>query len=641
MSWIRPLGFLGLIGLLVLILIYILKPNYQQKAISSTFVWKLSLKYRKKRLPISKLKNILLFICQVLALVSCALILAQPVIKAQPEDIFNEKIVVLDSSANMRAQTDGETRFERAVNEIKALAGEAVDANERISVIIACAEPYFLAQRTEAGQMNELIAQLDGLIPSDGDIKCTFGTADIGKAMSLAETVLQENSASDVIFFTGTHYTDKGEVIVRDVSAEGEWNAAVLNVTADTDTDNYYTFTVDVACYGKDDKFLLHCDVYGANEDSAGYSETVRMEAEVRCFDDKTQTVTFTCNNIPNSEGMTCPAVYSYDNARIYFTENDSFTDDNSFYLYGGKLPQIKIQYASSAPNVFVPGMAMALRTQYSGVYDIVYDEVRGSDTPATEGYDYYIFEHSTIPKILPNDGVVLLLDPQSVPENLGIKFDRNFVSGQFSLEAVGTHKLTQYMPLKYAQIRQYAKVLLADGYDTVLTVNGDPALLVRNDPNEKIVVMPISINWSDIAATGDFSVFLYNMFNYFFPRTFNSYAYEVGNVAQFNARGEEFKVNGPNNFSASFTEFPASLTLNDPGIYTVTQRIISGEIIDERFSVKVSAQESMINRTEDRLINPYFETRPEPLDDDLLIWFAAALLALLFIEWQIHTYEG
>ena len=44
MSWLTPLGFLGLIGLIALILIYIIKPNYQQKLISTTYIWKLSLK---------------------------------------------------------------------------------------------------------------------------------------------------------------------------------------------------------------------------------------------------------------------------------------------------------------------------------------------------------------------------------------------------------------------------------------------------------------------------------------------------------------------------------------------------------------------------------------------------------------------
>ena len=62
MSWLTPLGFLGFIGLIILIIIYIIKPNYQNKIISSTFIWKLSLKLRKKKIPVSKLRNIILFI---------------------------------------------------------------------------------------------------------------------------------------------------------------------------------------------------------------------------------------------------------------------------------------------------------------------------------------------------------------------------------------------------------------------------------------------------------------------------------------------------------------------------------------------------------------------------------------------------
>ena len=53
MSWLTPIGFLGLIGLIILIIIYIIKPNYQQKFISSTFIWKLSLRYKKKKIPIT------------------------------------------------------------------------------------------------------------------------------------------------------------------------------------------------------------------------------------------------------------------------------------------------------------------------------------------------------------------------------------------------------------------------------------------------------------------------------------------------------------------------------------------------------------------------------------------------------------
>ena len=75
MSWLTPLGFLGLTGLLVLLLIYIIKPNYQNKIVSSTFVWKLSLKDKKNKIPISKLRNILLLLCQILIITIVALML--------------------------------------------------------------------------------------------------------------------------------------------------------------------------------------------------------------------------------------------------------------------------------------------------------------------------------------------------------------------------------------------------------------------------------------------------------------------------------------------------------------------------------------------------------------------------------------
>ena len=111
MSFLAPLGLLGLLGTAVLILIYLIKPNYQQKLVSSTYIWKLSLKYKKKRLPVSRLRNILIFVCQFLILAALGLSLAQPVIQSLTASPKNEKIAIIDASASMRVETDGKTRF--------------------------------------------------------------------------------------------------------------------------------------------------------------------------------------------------------------------------------------------------------------------------------------------------------------------------------------------------------------------------------------------------------------------------------------------------------------------------------------------------------------------------------------------------
>ena len=127
MRLLAPLGLIGLIGLVILLVIYLLKPNYQQKYISSTYIWRLSLKYKKKKLPISKLRNILLLICQILFLLIAAFILAQPVIMRHIESTGPDKIMILDASASMRSLSGGTTRFERAVSEISKDAEDTIN----------------------------------------------------------------------------------------------------------------------------------------------------------------------------------------------------------------------------------------------------------------------------------------------------------------------------------------------------------------------------------------------------------------------------------------------------------------------------------------------------------------------------------
>jgi hypothetical protein len=113
MSLLTPIGLLGFIGLVILFIIYIIKPNYQNKIISSTFVWNLSLKYRKKKLPISKLRNLILILCQVLIVSISAFLLTQPFLPDNQEDNGAEKVMIIDVSASMLSETGGESRIER------------------------------------------------------------------------------------------------------------------------------------------------------------------------------------------------------------------------------------------------------------------------------------------------------------------------------------------------------------------------------------------------------------------------------------------------------------------------------------------------------------------------------------------------
>ena len=303
MTWLLPIGFLGLIGVALLIVIYIIKPNYQNKYVSTTFVWKLSLKYKKNRLPISRLNNIVTFICQLLILTVCALLMAKPVTEFEMRGDESEKILIIDASASMLVSDGETTRFERAVEKAKASAQQTVEDGGIVSVILADAAPDMLIQRADAASADEIAQKLDGLVADTG--ACSYSSADMHSAVSLAEEVLRSNSEAQVYLYTATNYIEKNGIIIENVSSENEWNAAVLNVTAEMNANNHFEISVDLGCYEKTEMLTVYCVVHGAN----GKTEKMEPVSKAEFFDpsEEEKTVVFTTDDFGGDPH------YSYD----------------------------------------------------------------------------------------------------------------------------------------------------------------------------------------------------------------------------------------------------------------------------------------------------------------------------------------
>ena len=109
------------------------------------------------------------------------------------------------------------------------------------------------------------------------------------------------------------------------------------------------------------------------------------------------------------------------------------------------------------------------------------------------------------------------------------------------------------------------------------------------------------------------------------------------------NARGEGLTVTGtavPDG-KLEFETLPGTLEVMEPGDYTVTQQNMRGEYVVEQFFVHIPAHESNITKTVDSLPQIYSETTTIADNQDLLIWFAAAALVLLFAEWWLHSREN
>lgn len=673
MSLLLPLGLLGLLGLLVLLLIYIIKPNYQQKLISSTFVWKLSLKYRKKRIPVSKLRNLLILLCQIIIIVLLALILTQPAVFDKGAIRDNEKVVIIDASASMLATSRHDknkyTRFDEALDEVIDLAETTFNKGGTLTIIIAgekseiltvdnandtsgdtsnddgnetTAKPFLRvgsARRNDViGRLNEIKSERDDKL---NPVYCTYGSGDIEGAMALAETVTAVNPKAEVLLYTGKKYLNPNGVTVVDMSRGAEEvNVAVLDVRAVME-EGYYTFYADVVSYGEnsevDIEFDINVNTYGDAEYVGSVSETFHRNLRAG----EVTTVIFDTNG-KNPDGSTrepSEYVYEYKSASVTVQIDDSIADDNNITLYGGVKPTLNIQYASTKPNIFFSTALMTMVDAFRDRWDIDVDEVRGTGTnPQMSGYDLYIFEHR-MPSELPKDGVVVLVNPTALPNELGVMLG-GVVSGQErNLIAPEKHPLVDYMNVANLRVTSYTPInTYPEGFTTVMQCDGKPVLISKNTADEKIAVMTFSVNYSDIAVKFEFPTFIYNIFEYFIPSTFTQYIFDVNDDVTFNARGSLLELK-TGNATEQLTQFPAKYHLTQVGPYTAAQSLFGvGGAITENFFVKMPAEESNIFLEIDLMPGSVVKAIPPTTFDDLLVYFAAALVALLLVEWWLQS---
>ena len=658
MTLLSPLGLLGLLSIIVLVLIYILRPNFQQKIVSSTYVWKLSIKYLKKRIPTSKLRNIILILCQILILSSAALILARPNqnIKALIE--VPEVIAIIDASASMRTETvGGETRFERAVDKVWELAERTFRENGYVSVIKADATPVYLATRTTQENSASFFARLQELVA--GQTECSYGTGNVNGAIMLCEKVLLDNPYAQITLISDMNYayTPK-EVNVISVADEDDWNAAILNAYAEVD-EGYYAFTVEVASYGRASEIDLMLSINGANiVGSEEVGRSINLREFISCEDRIPKRVRF--KHWSGDNGDIKPSdtdteiyvqisgddkVFSYESIHVSIGGYDSFSQDNNFEIYGGTKEALKVQYASSGSNPFVFNNVLTLKRDLlrANSWDLQLRELRSDQTPDLIGYDYYIFEHR-MPATLPTDGVVILINPTtSMPTGSGLRtIGVQSIGGHgVNLANEEPHPLTNYIDASKLTVSSYTRLQINDdSYKTLISCANSPVLLVKDQGNSKIVVLSFSVHNSNLPIRPEFSILLFNIFEYFSPMTVAKNSFEVNESISLSSRGTDLVVNlGEDNWR--FDTFPVKFVPTIPGTYKLDQTTAFQKAVTERIYVRVPASESNIWKRDESLVDPYKADDDSAFFKDLLIYVAAALVSLLFIEWWLQSRDG
>lgn len=136
----------------------------------------------------------------------------------------------------------------------REISDETLKDKGTVTVILAGQKASYVVRRAGAAELSDVVELIEGM-------ECSLCEGDVEGAMALAEETLRFNADSEIILLTGTAYlNDAKNVRIVDVSDEFEWNVAVLNAAAKLE-DNFYTFEIDVACYGLDKAFEVFCEV--------------------------------------------------------------------------------------------------------------------------------------------------------------------------------------------------------------------------------------------------------------------------------------------------------------------------------------------------------------------------------------------
>ena len=146
MSFLYPLGLLGLIGIPILIIIYIIKTKYTEQTVASTYLWLLSERFLKRRNPFSKISGIISLLLQILAITLISFGIAHPMFTLP--GAAHEYVFILDASASMNMQQGEQTRFEAAKAQIALQIEEATEGS-RYTLIHAGSDTMTVFEKTD------------------------------------------------------------------------------------------------------------------------------------------------------------------------------------------------------------------------------------------------------------------------------------------------------------------------------------------------------------------------------------------------------------------------------------------------------------------------------------------------------------
>lgn len=601
MNFLNPAGLWAFLGIPALIAIYLIKAQHEDRPVSSTFIWKLSSKFMKKRLPFQTVKKFLAFLLQLILIIAVALLVSRPAV-VNGKRI--EYIAVIDGSASMQTRDEeGISRFENALDEVERLAKE-MENGHGISVVLAGDSASWLVQNAE--NQNEVKLALQ-------NARCGYGSCNIAEMVELVELAAEQTTNVQVIFFTDNEYTETNNIQIVNLDRK-EWNLSVSGVTAQVGGQET-VFTGQLLSHNRSATVTVGLRVDG-----------VVLDAQiVDCPVDTPTAVTFTAESVK-----------SYDTAEIFVELADGLTEDNVYAICRETEQVHKILLVSPSP-LYLQTALDALGNCEVTVIDAVGEE------PLT-GYELYIFD-GVYPETYPTDGSVLVFGTQKLPDGL---FAGSVIkdAAALTMNVKQQSEIFENLSLLETEVTNYSALRGNLTWKTLLLC-GEDAVVVTREMGRALhfAVASFDLHDSNLPMQWDFVILMRNLVEYSVPAFLEKTDYEAGSTVELTVMpdAEELYVERPD---GSVRALPAigstsSLGVHEVGIYTAVMTTEEGgEYVD--FFVHVPAGESQSQMMPMLSLNIIQEPTEQVEDATSEIWFwlALGMLAFVLVEWGWYYHE-
>lgn len=621
MRFLYPLGLLGLIGIPILIIVYIIKSKYTEQTIPSTYLWTLSEKFLKRKKRVSPLAGLISLLLQILAVATISLAIAHPVFVI--EDGAHDYCFMLDASGSMNVVENGKTRFELGKDEIAKLIDESAGGSSYTLICVSNGVDVVFEGVEDKEQAMLLL----------GEVKSTHTEADMNEALGKAQAYFNANRSAKLYFVTDTAYTSvKNTELIR-VGTRVE-NYAIGDVQYDL-SGGTLILSGSVHSYLSDADLTVSLYVDGAKSPAAETTVTVAGGESVA--------FSMAYSGKLNADGTDFLGINDFSSLKLCVNGSDAQTLDNEYMIFNTRNESAySILLVSRDPYM----IEQAIRAWNYTHIDLV-DPDQYTDA---EGYGLYIFD-SFSPKRMPRDGSVMIINPTGELSGTGFS-----VQSEILLDMGGTldvskssstlsQKLTAGLNLNDVWVSAYLKCGLNRNFTTVMSYRATPVVFAgTNDYGNREVVLAFDLHKSNLAVLPDYLPFMKNLLEYSFPTVLDSVNFACGEEMTVNVIPgcESIRVDSPSGevYYLDTASAMGTVNLNEVGVWHVTLMVGGSERVYSVYTALSDAER------EPNPVGESFELSGTPEKNyrdgiyDVLIIAFICLAVFVVADWMVYCYE-